>query len=104
MLRNFSANFDKTLRWLCASDVPHARSYLFARWEFLRALGVIFFSALYSLLFQARGLIGPQGLLPAGDYLMRVAEVAGRWRFWYAPTVFWLDSSSRALMIVCWIG
>ena len=39
-----------------------------ARWLFLRALAVIYFSAFFSLLFQIRGLIGPQGLLPAQRY------------------------------------
>ena len=34
--------------------------YLAARWLFLRGLGLIFFSAFYSLVFQIRGLIGPR--------------------------------------------
>ena len=38
--------------------------FLAARWMFLRSLGLIFFSAFYSLAFQIRGLIGPQGPLP----------------------------------------
>ena len=63
--------------------------YLAARWLFLRALGLIFFSAFYSLAFQIRGLIGPNGILPAHNYLAEVARVLGAWRFWYAPTVFW---------------
>ncbi|MGB6669464.1 MAG: hypothetical protein WBE73_14045, partial [Candidatus Acidiferrum sp.] len=37
-----------------------------SRWIFLRALGVIYFSAFFSLVFQIRGLIGPEGILPAG--------------------------------------
>ena len=39
--------------------------YLWARWLFLRALGLIFLSAFYSLLFQIHGLIGARGVLPA---------------------------------------
>jgi len=62
--------------------------YLAARWLFLRALGLIFFSAFYSLVFQIRGLIGPNGILPARDYLVQVARVLGSARFRYAPTVF----------------
>ena len=38
---------------------------LVPRWIFLRALGLIYFSAFYSLVFQIRGLIGPNGILPA---------------------------------------
>jgi hypothetical protein len=44
-------------------------AYLAARWLFLRGLGLIFFSAFYSFLFQIQGLIGPRGILPAQNYL-----------------------------------
>ena len=47
---------------------------LIPRWLFLRALGLIYFSAFYSLLKQVRGLIGPDGLQPAGAYLQAVKE------------------------------
>jgi lipase maturation factor 1 len=77
---------------------------LISRWIFLRGLGLIYFSAFYSLIFQIRGLIGVAGILPAAEYLRAVAESAGRGRFWYAPTAFWLSSSSNMLMAVCWIG
>ena len=71
----------------------------------MRALGVIYFSAFYSLLFQIRGLLGPNGLLPAGSYLQEVAKaMPGLTHFWYAPTLLWLGSSNRALMALCWIG
>ena len=78
--------------------------YLAARWLFLRALGLIFFSAFYSLAFQIRGLIGPNGILPARGYLAQVARVLGSARFWYAPTVFWWSSSDRFLMVVVIAG
>ena len=76
-----------------------------SRWLFLRALGVIYFSAFYSLVFQIRGLLGPNGLLPAGSYLQEVAKVMpGMSRFWYAPTLLWLASDSGALVALCWFG
>ncbi len=78
--------------------------HLWPRWIFLRALGLIYFSAFYSLLFQIRGLIGPNGILPAGDYLQAVAASLHAQRFWYAPTLLWLGSSDRALMHLCWVG
>ena len=90
-------------RWLFAADAKPP-GYLAARWLFLRALGLIFFSAFYSLAFQIRGLIGPNGILPAHDYLMEVARVFGSSRFWYAPTLFWFSSSDRFLMAVCIAG
>src|SRR5882672_496074 len=78
--------------------------YLAARWLFLRALGLIFFSAFYSLAYQIRGLIGPDGILPARDYLVQVARVLGSARFWYAPTVFWWSASDRFLLGVVVAG
>jgi lipase maturation factor 1 len=70
---------------------------LIARWLFLRGLGLIYFSAFFSLFFQIRGLIGPQGILPANEFLQHVAHSLGPLRLWYAPTVLWLQSSGVML-------
>lgn len=89
---------------------PHAKGgkpgRLWPRWIFLRALGLIYFSAFYSFYFQVKGLIGPDGILPAGDYLRAIAATPNLHaeRFWFAPTLFWIGSSDHALMLVCWIG
>ncbi len=78
---------------------------LVPRWIFLRALAAIHFSAFYSLLFQIKGLIGPDGILPAQQYLAAVSNsLSGGARYWYAPSLFWISSSSHALMLVTWIG
>ena len=93
--------------WLLGPEAPAEtlRTHLLPRWIFLRALGVIYFSAFYSLLFQVKGLIGPQGILPAGVYLAEfVKYFPGARRFWEAPTLFWSGSGDRALMLVCWLG
>jgi len=90
-------------RWLFDSRCG-ATNRLIPRWLFLRALAAIYFSAFYSLLFQIKGLIGPAGILPAHDYLAAVARAFSATRFWYAPTLFWISSSSQALMVVTWIG
>jgi lipase maturation factor 1 len=91
------------LRWLFdGRSSPRGR--LIPRWIFLRALALIYFSAFYSLLFQIKGLIGPEGILPAGDFLHAVAEQLGVTRYWYAPTLYWFSSSSTALMAITWIG
>lgn len=81
-----------------------ARQSILARWIFLRALALIYFSAFYSLLFQIKGLNGPQGILPAGNFLRAVAQYYGATRLWRAPTLFWFSSSSTAMMTVMWIG
>jgi lipase maturation factor 1 len=82
-----------------------ASDHLISRWLFLRALGIIYFSAFFSLIFQIRGLIGPAGILPAVSYLQTVAQSFGHCqRLWYAPTLLWLSSSSVLLIALCWAG
>lgn len=93
------------VRWWVGPGPARAGGRVLSRWLFLRALGVIYFSAFYSLLFQIRGMLGPNGLLPAGSYLRELAKVMpGITHFWYAPTLLWFSSSNHALMALCWIG
>ena len=81
------------------------RSYLWPRWIFLRALGLIFLSAFYSLAFQIHGLIGERGILPARDYLQQVHDVLGGVRqVWYAPTLLWLGAGDVALTVLIAAG
>src|SRR5579864_2610904 len=92
------------IRWLFDSE-HGALDRLIPRWLFLRALGCIYFSAFFSLVFQIRGLIGPEGILPADEYLRLVAHSFGYSRgLWFAPTLFWLASGSHMLTAVCWVG
>jgi lipase maturation factor 1 len=92
------------VRWFVAPAPPGPPGRLLPRWVFLRALGLIYFSAFYPLIFQIRGLIGPNGLLPVEPYLQEVAKVFGMARFWYAPTLLWFSSGSLSLLILCWVG
>jgi lipase maturation factor 1 len=78
--------------------------HLWPRWIFLRALGLIYFSAFYSLLFQIKGLIGPNGILPAADYLQAVNAALHLQSYWTVPTVLWFGASNGALMTLCWLG
>src|SRR5580698_1280236 len=91
------------VRWLFDSRNGPSDRFL-GRWIFLRALGAIYFSAFFSLVFQIRGLIGPGGILPAGDYLKSVAEQVGYTRYWYVPSVLWFSSSGLMLTAICWVG
>jgi len=91
------------VRWLLDSE-HGASDRLIPRWLFLRWLGFIYFSAFYSLIFQIRGLIGPEGILPASDYLDAVAHSLGHVRFWYAPTLLWFSSGPHMLVGLCWAG
>jgi lipase maturation factor 1 len=92
------------LRWWSGPGHAGPPGYLLPRWLFLRALGVIYFSAFYSLVFQIRGLLGPHGLLPVGPYLTEISRGVGLLRYWYAPTVLWLNTSSPMLLLLCWAG
>ncbi|HVH85742.1 MAG TPA: lipase maturation factor family protein [Terriglobales bacterium] len=92
------------IRRLFASEYGASERQI-PRWLLLRALGVIYFSAFYSLVFQIRGLIGLQGILPAGEYLQAVARSGmAHARFWYVPSLLWISSGSRVLMLLCWAG
>jgi hypothetical protein len=91
------------VRWLLDSE-HGASDRLIPRWLFLRGLGLIYFSAFYSLVFQIRGLIGPEGILPANAYLQAVAHSFGHARFWFAPTLLWFSSGSQMLVALCWVG
>ena len=97
-------SFLSAVRWLFDSD-RGPRDRFVPRWIFLRALGLIYFSAFLSLLFQIKGLIGPNGILPAGNYLQAVTQSFGSYeRFWFAPSLLWFSTSSPMLIAICWVG
>ena len=92
------------IRWLFSSE-QGAADRMVARWIVVRALGLIYFSAFFSLVFQIRGLIGPLGILPARAYLEAIAKSFGLLnRIWFAPTLLWLGSGPHMLMGICWVG
>jgi hypothetical protein len=92
------------VRWLFSSQ-QGLSDRLVARWVFLRALGLIYFSAFFSLVFQIRGLIGPEGILPASEFLRYVANHFGPYqRIWFAPSLLWISAGNGMLMAVCWAG
>jgi hypothetical protein len=88
------------------TDAPHdSPGYLWPRWLFLRALGLIFLSTFYSFAFQIHGLIGEHGILPTGEYLALVHQhLPGVRQFWYAPTLLWLNAGDTALSLLVTAG
>jgi hypothetical protein len=102
-VRTMERRGENVIRWLFDSHYGLG-DRLISRWVFLRALAAIYFSAFCSLLFQIKGLIGPEGVLPAQHYLAAVARAMGPARFWFAPTLFWISASSRMLMAVMALG
>ena len=57
--------FNSLFHYIFGPERPAERGHLVPRWLWLRALGLIFFSAFDSLLFQIRGLIGSDGFVGA---------------------------------------
>ena len=100
------AELAAAFKWLTGPEEATEKKpgHLWARWIVIRALGLIYFSAFYSLLFQIKGLIGPEGILPARDYLQAISGAYHPERFWFAPTLLWLSASNHALMVICWAG
>src|SRR6201987_446943 len=92
------------VRWLFGPP-DRGASRLISRWLFLRLLGLIYFSAFFSLVFQIRGLIGPEGILPAAGYLKTLAaQFRPYQRVWLAPTFLWVSASNQMLLALCWAG
>ncbi|MGB8802720.1 MAG: lipase maturation factor family protein [Candidatus Acidiferrales bacterium] len=98
--------FKGVVNWLLGPEpITEKRpGHLWPRWIFLRALGLIYFSAFYSLLFQIKGLIGPNGILPAADYLQAVSAALHLQSYWTVPTLLWFGAGNGALMMLCWVG
>lgn len=79
-------------------------SYTIAISFFPRLLGFIYFFAFGAFLFQIKGLIGKNGILPVDDYLRWVRRAYPNRFYTLAPTVFWWNSSDTALMAVVATG
>jgi lipase maturation factor 1 len=100
----FRMDWLPAIRRLFSSE-QGAADHLIARWVVLRGLGLIYFSAFFSLVFQIRGLIGPNGILPADVYFKAIEGSFGPLgRLWFAPTLLWLGSGPHMLLAICWVG
>lgn len=79
-------------------------NYVIGTRLFIQLLGGIYFFAFGAFLFQIRGLIGKEGILPIQNYLELVKRHFGPKRFYFTPSVFWINASDTALMIVVAAG
>lgn len=79
-------------------------TYDLVSWGFLRLLGAIYVMAFASLGVQILGLIGKEGILPAGEYLEAARHGWGLSAYWRMPTLFWLNASDAALLGVTGLG
>lgn len=67
---------------------------------FLHLLGAIYFFAFGAQLFQIKGLLGKKGILPIESYLNFLKFRLNKKRFYYIPTLFWLNHSDSVLFAV----
>jgi hypothetical protein len=75
-----------------------------ATWLFLRALGLVYLIAFWSLGGQILGLIGHDGVLPADRFLAEAGALPGPAKYWELPTLAWLAVSDAALVTFCLVG
>ena len=85
------------------SQQPPPTLYL-VRGLLLRLLGAVYLVAFASFWSQAQGLIGPHGILPAGDFLDAVRAQLGTEAYSQVPTLFWLSNGAAALHLACAAG
>ncbi|MEK7824149.1 MAG: lipase maturation factor family protein, partial [Candidatus Eisenbacteria bacterium] len=95
--------FDRLTAWIWGPHLVPPGETLTA-WIFLRVLGAAYFIAFVSLWTQILGLVGSQGILPAHGYLESIRAHYGAIRYWYLPTLVWLDASEGALHALCAAG
>ena len=69
------------------------QNYAYSSWIFTRALSLIYLVAFLSLIPQARGLWGSQGVLPIRPFMKNVEQNLDSQRLWQVPSVFWLSTS-----------
>lgn len=79
-------------------------TYVVTRGIFLRALAVIYLVAIASLGIQINALVGPDGILPAGDFLQHVRKTFSANPVWQAPTLCWISAGSGMLYGLCVAG
>lgn len=69
-----------------------------------RFLGAIYFIAFFPFLFQIKGLLGKEGILPVSLFLQATRQHYKKKAYYLNPTLFWINSSDTALLTVVWLG
>lgn len=92
------------VRQLLAARRQAHHDYILTRWLFLRLLGVVYLVAFASLWPQIPGLIGRNGILPAGEFLASVWAPTEAQRFLLVPTLAWFNASDGFLLLMCGAG
>lgn len=81
----------------------NVEDYTFIAEWFPRMLGAIYFFTFVAFAIQIRGLLGENGILPVAPFLNYIKRRYPN-SMYVVPTIFWWNSSNRALVAVCLIG
>ncbi|CAN5747371.1 lipase maturation factor family protein [soil metagenome] len=95
--------FSRVTRLLWGDDVRRP-AYAVSSRVFLHLLGAIYLVAFWSYWVQVDGLVGEQGIVPAGRYFAAVHEALGASAYWQMPSLCWLGASGFALKMWCAAG
>jgi uncharacterized membrane protein YphA (DoxX/SURF4 family) len=79
-------------------------SYELTESLFLRLLGLTYLCAFGSLWPQILGLTGSHGIAPATNLMTAMHGQLGARAYFYMPSLFWLNASDGALLLVCGLG
>jgi hypothetical protein len=90
-------------QWLPRLLAPDPR-YRITSNLFLRLLALIYLAAFASAALDITGLVGSQGILPAGPYLEQAERRLGELAWLRLPTLFWLDHSDTSLLLASYAG
>ncbi|WP_078120040.1 lipase maturation factor family protein [Thiosocius teredinicola] len=90
----------RLLPWLLDTD----ERYRVTSRLFIRVLALIYFAAFFAIAFDIRGLVGEQGILPAGDHLAYLQSGAADIAWLRFPTLFWLNHSDTSLVTAAYAG
>ena len=81
-------------------------TYLWPRWLFLRAVGLVYVLVFLGILEEGQALVGPRGLIPLRDYF---TDLHGRFPSAFAaliqaPSLFWLGTGTGMISRLAWLG
>lgn len=82
----------------------NASHYVIAAELLPRLLGVIYFFVFGAFIFQMKGLFGKEGIQPISVYLEYIKARLRKNRFYHFPTLFWINSSDKALVALVVAG
>jgi hypothetical protein len=86
------------------ADTRTTQTFATGTQNFVRVLAAAHAAAFLSIWVQAAGLIGPSGILPAGQYLAVVHAEIGNRAFFEVPTLCWIFGTGHFIDVICGMG